>query len=211
MTKEEQDAKVAAIVKALETAKKLIDQSNTRGRTRLPYYTPKHAEWAKEIVDQIVTSGEPHVLPIGDFTLNTQTQRWHQSTKYLVDHLDTEDGEYKSKLALIVASPSKKRGLLLSPKPEPGCLKAYAIKPWKPEFEKFLETAEEGDIREWIGIPFSPEDVKYVYEALVPYSDLFLWSMEPPYNPKALKIVRMTAEQAQQVLENEKRNSDTGT
>jgi len=199
MTKEEQ---VQEIIKGLELAKKLLDQSNTKGRTRLPYYTPQWAEWAKEIIEQIVTSGEPHVLPIGDFTLNTQTVRWHQSKKYLLDHLDPE-GKWKSKLDLIVASQSKKRGLLLSPKSEPGCLKAYAIKPWRPEFEKFLEVAEEGDIKEWIGIPFTTENVKYVYEALLPYTDMFLWSMEPQHNPKALKVVRMTQEQAQQVLDNE--------
>ena len=208
MTKEEQDAHVATIVKALEQTKKLLDQSNTRGKTRLPYYTSHHAEWAKEVIEQIVSSGVPHVLPIGDFTLNTQTVRWHQSTKYLTDHLD-DDGEWKKKLDLIVASQSKKRGLLLSPRPESGCLKAYAIKPWRPDFEKFIEDAEEGDIKEWIGIPFTPEDVKYVYEAMLPYTDLFLWSMEPVYNPKALKIVRMTKEQAEMVLQQEHEKQDT--
>jgi hypothetical protein len=195
------------IADLLATTKGLVNQikmSNEIGGVRRPYFTEK---WAKEVgvlMKHVYTTGEPRLIPVGDLSTSTIRNQWYQGKEYLLQFLDP-DKSYAEMDTVVAAEYIKKRGLLVSPRKQRGILQHIAIVPWRPKFEEFLETAVEMQMFERVGLGLTEDDAKYVNETLYPLSDMFVWHIDIIHDH--LKVVRVTQEKVQEVLNNNENNS----
>lgn len=168
-------------IKALaEENKKLLSslkKANQIGSSRRPYYTEKWAGYVKEIFLAIKENAQPRLIPIGDMSDTTIKLQWYQGKEYLLDHMDPT-GEFKELDKILVASPSRKRGLIISPVQKQGVMKSVVVQPWKPALEDFLETAQALDKFERVGVGLSEEDLLWVKSLLIELNDLFVWDVD---------------------------------
>jgi hypothetical protein len=181
-----------------------LSKSSTRGKRRMSYYTPKYAAWARELIDKVISTGSPYMLPVGDLVMTSLRLQWCQATQYLVEHEDPK-GEYAEKRKMITAERVGNRGIMISPKRVTGLLKAYQTEDWKVRFLEWVDqvqpqVTESGNLPvfERIGIGLSSEDAKWLNDYLMPLDDLFVWSCDTKHD--ALKVIRVDKSKVQEVL-----------
>jgi hypothetical protein len=154
-----------------------LKKSNQIGASRKPYYTEKWAGYVKEIIDAIKETAQPRLIPIGDMSETTIKLQWYQGKEYLLDHLDPK-GEYKALDDILVASPVKKRGLIISPVQRKGVMKSVVVQPWRPRLEEFLEVAQPLEKFERVGLGLAEEDVLWLKSLFTGLDDMFVWDVD---------------------------------
>ena len=165
-----------------------IRQNNERDGVRKPYFTEKWALIAGDLMRHVYTTGEPRLIPEGDYTAQTIRNQWYQAKEYLLKFLD-KSGEYKKMDEVVAAEYIRKRGLMISPRKRKGILQNVAVVPWRPQLEEFMETAVNMQLFERIGVGLTEEDAKYVNELLSPLEDMFVWHCDIKHDH--LKVVRV--------------------
>lgn len=186
---ESQAKELAEIMALTKQVAESVLKANQVGTSRKPYYTEKWASRVAEILELVYTTGEPRLIPEGDFTASTITNQWYQGKDYLVRFMDP-DKKYAEMLVAIGAEYQKKRGLVIAPRRRRGILAAVKIQPWKGKFEEFIETAAELQKFERIGVGLTQEDFDYVRDTLTPLSDMFVWHVDLLHDH--LKVVRVS-------------------
>lgn len=180
------------------------NRSTQHGRRRQPYYQERYANWAKDLIDKVITTGKPYVIPIGDLAFNSIKLQWSQASKYLLDYLD-KSGEYSDKLKLLSVSHDKNRGTIVSPKKVSGILKAYQTEEWRVKFQLWIEEVSNDTtmpVFERIGIGLSQDDAKWLNQFLEPLKDMFVWDINTVRD--TLKVIRVDKQKAEELLhENE--------
>lgn len=174
---EEQAKELAEIMALTKQVAESALKANQVGRTRKPYFTEKWAGRVAEVLELVYTTGEPRLIPEGDFTASTITNQWYQGKDYLIRFMDPEK-KYANMLVAIGAEYQKRRGLIIAPRKRRGILATVKIQPWRGKFEEFIETAEELQKFERIGIGLTQDDFEYVRDILEPLSDMFVWHMD---------------------------------
>jgi len=185
-----------SLTATLETVAKSLGKSKQIGTSRKPYYDELYGGYVRELIDKVVSSGQPHIIPVGDHTFYTIRAQWYQGLEYLVDHLDPT---YRNKCGCLKVEGNHKRGLTISPKPEKGILAAYAIVPWKKPLLDFIDEAQHRDKFERIGLPLTEDDINWVIAQLNPVKDLFIYNIDE----RQIQIVRVDKSKLQNELDNE--------
>ena len=175
------------------------------GHRRQPYFQERYANWAKDLIDKVISSGKPHVIPVGDLASSTVKLQWTQATSYLFKYLD-KDGKYADLYKKLSVTHDKTRGTFISPKKVTGILKAYQTEDWKIRFHEWIDTVQPGEgnelaIFERIGIGLTEEDAKYINDFLTPLEDLFVWDINIIHD--TLKVIRIDKSRAEELLETE--------
>jgi hypothetical protein len=190
-------ALLADLIATTRAIQKSVLTANQIGNSRRPYYTET---WAKEVADiltAVATTGEPKLLPKGDYDITTIKNRWYQGKDYLLEHLDP-DKLYAGYNKCVSASIDRKRGVFIAPFKRTNSLGAIKIEPWKPRFEEFLETAVDGQMFERIGTGLCADDYTYLEDMLSPLADMFVWHCDIDHD--ILKVVRITQATAEELL-----------
>lgn len=139
------------------------------GNTRAPYYKEKYALQVKPIVDRLIATGKPQLVPLSEcgYTFNTLNSLLHQGWLWLIDNLDTPEEIYKTWRAKTVLSRTA-NGIALFIKEksteEPSTLSFIEISnkedssKWRVELQDFLDSAPPGTKKKWIDLNLSAEE-----------------------------------------------------
>lgn len=192
-----------ALLKSLTLEANRATQS---GRSRQPYYQKKYADWAKDLIDAVITSGKPYIIPLEGLSYITVKLQWSQGVKYLLDYHDKE-GKYLDLIKKLNVDHSRHRGTTIAPKKVQGILKAFQTSDWKVAFQDWMENVKPAEnaasmpIFERIGIGLTQEDAKWLNDFLTPLEDMFVWDINPVRD--TLKVIRVDRSTAEELLNSE--------
>lgn len=188
---------IKALLQSAEKLRLQLAASNTRGKTRRPYYTEKYALWAKGVIDQIFSRGDVlegqqlglHNPDIRPETIRTQ---WYQGVEYLVKIIDPS---YQEKVSQITATAHPRKGLILSIKPAASLAELIPVENWRNDIEDFLDESEPGNVLRKAGLPLREEDIIWLDDLLTPLRSsrdepLFAWE-RPNLKSGSVEIIRL--------------------
>lgn len=179
---------LAAALSALNGLVTNLKKSTHSGNSVYSYYTEECAVEVKTVIEKLVSSGRPILLPLGDYSLSSVYNRWNQGKRYLKEHMDP-DGKYAAILENIRATRAKSKGVILHLVAAQGAFAAaleLQQEDWRPGFRRFIDESEHGDVFERQGIALTAEDIEFCNQALQGVEHMFVYEI----NQRGIRIMR---------------------
>jgi hypothetical protein len=166
-----------------EIARLLLQTAHTfktsyyQGGSYLPYFNEKVATQIKRIVDEILHSGKPMLIPSTDVQPQTLRNKFSQGKDFLLKNMDPE-GYYARAFDRITTNLSPKKGLIVRLRPDESLNSALVMEDWRPDFINFISNPQNiGAKFHRLGIYLEDAEIARIKTELEPLKNMFLFEV----------------------------------